>query len=106
MAVKQTQVSFRCSPEEKDLLTSAADKMGMSIKDFVLLSAQRNMGDEVGSNVGLKWSNEEQEMVINYIRLLAFHHIDQLLEQHTEEEVKTILERARHRYAPLDRSGS
>ena len=102
MAARQIQVSFRCSPEEKKLLASAAGKMGMSIKDFVLLSAQRSIDDGVAPNVELKWSDEEQEMVINYIRLLAFNLIDQMRVQHPEEVVKKLIDRAKDRYTPLD----
>lgn len=90
--------TLRCSDEDWNRLKSMADEESVSVSRFIL----KTVFEQPTVEHQLIWSADEQRMFLNYIRLLAFDHIDKLQANHSEEEVEMILDRARSRYRPLN----
>ena len=90
--------TLRCSDEDWDKISYEAEKAGMSASKFIVQAALK----QSQLDHRLQLSGEDQEMLMNYIRLLAFDRIDQLHKHLSPEEVEVFLDRARSRYRPLE----
>ena len=98
MTVKQSQVHLRCTPEEKELLVKAADKMGVNITQFVLSSAQRHVDGEIESDTSdeMKTLLENAKLIRQSTRLLCMIAETDMKNKGQKDEFDKLMARAKN----------
>ena len=94
MTSKQVQVSLKCSPEEKALLKKAAAKMGVTMTQFILLSAQAYVAEE-SDDADMKSLSENVKMIRFATRVLTLDLHKRMKAENKEEEFNSLIEEAR-----------